>query len=224
VLKYLYRFVFLQIFKKKASIFNAMTKKELAITLSKLDVFSSVEIKSEQYPTDSEIAADILWFASLNDDIEGKIIADLGAGTGILGIGCLLMGAKKVFFVEKDKEAVKVLERNLKFVDKNNFKIINSDITYFNKKVDVVVQNPPFGTKDKHADVRFLEKATTLSNIVYSFHKSETKNFIDKKIEELKFKMTHYFEFDFPIKHSMKHHRKKIERIRVGCWRIKKHS
>ncbi|MAG38665.1 DNA methylase [Candidatus Woesearchaeota archaeon] len=200
-----------------------MAQKDLAIFLSKLELFQTPEIKSEQYPTDSEIAAEMLWFAYMNEDIEEQTIADLGAGTGILGIGCLLLGAKKVFFVEKDKKAINILNKNTQKFDKKTYEIINKDVLDFKKKVDLVVQNPPFGTKEKHVDKKFLEKATKITKKIYTFHKVETKRFIEKTFEQLKFKMTHYFEFDFPIKKTMKHHKKKVERIKVGCWRIVKH-
>ncbi|MFH1770804.1 MAG: METTL5 family protein [archaeon] len=199
-----------------------MTKKHLAVTLSKLKVFAAPNTNLEQYPTDSEIAADVLWFADLNGDIQGKIVADLGAGTGILGIGCLLLGARKVYFVEKDKEAIKVLKENLQSHGLKNHEIISEDIVNFHTKVDVVVQNPPFGTKEKHTDRFFLDKASTLANTIYSFHKTETKGFIDNYTRDLGFETTHYFEFDFPLKKTMEQHRKKIERIHVGCWRISK--
>lgn len=201
-----------------------MGQKDLAIFLSKLDVFPEPDFETEQYPTDSDIAAEILWFAYMNDDIENKVIADLGAGTGILGIGCLLLGAKKVIFVEKDKKAIEVLRKNLKTIDHNNYSIINKDIQDFDKKVDVVIQNPPFGTKEKHADLDFVKKATNTAKIIYSFHKAETKKFIDQTFTELKFSMTHYFEFDFPLKNTMEHHKKRLERIKVGCWRCKRNN
>ena len=86
-----------------------ITKSKLAITLSKLKVFDSAKVKLEQYPTDSEVAADVLWNAFMQGDIGNKIIADLGAGTGVLGIGALILGAKKVYFVEKDKDVIKLL-------------------------------------------------------------------------------------------------------------------
>jgi len=70
------------------------TKSSLAIELSNLNVFSKAKVKLEQYPTDSEIAADVLWNAYMKDELKGKTIADLGCGTGILGIGALLLGAK----------------------------------------------------------------------------------------------------------------------------------
>src|SRR3989338_8397937 len=83
-----------------------MSKSSLAIELSKLKVFESPKVRQEQYPTDSEIAASVLWNAYILGDLEGKVIADLGCGTGILGIGALLLGAKKVFFIEVDKKAL----------------------------------------------------------------------------------------------------------------------
>ena len=86
-----------------------VSKSSLAIELSKLKVFNQANVSLEQYPTDSEIAATILWQAKMNNDIEDKIIADLGAGTGILGIGALLLGADYVYFVEKDEKAIEIL-------------------------------------------------------------------------------------------------------------------
>ncbi len=199
-----------------------MAQKDLAIFLSKLTVFSEPDMKEEQYPTDCNVAAEILWFAYMNGDIENKTIADLGAGTGILGIGALMLGAKKVFFVEKDERAIAILKENIKPLKSLNFEIIKSDVNYFRKKTDVVLQNPPFGTKEKHADLEFLKKAALTGKVIYTFHKAETKRFIDRTLESLKFDMTHYFEFDFPLKRTMEYHKKKVEAIRVGCWRAKK--
>ena len=74
------------------------SKSSLAVLLSKLKGFETEKVseKLEQYQTDPEIAAEILWFAGFNNDISRKVIVDLGCGTGILGIGALVMGAKKV--------------------------------------------------------------------------------------------------------------------------------
>ena len=36
------------------------------------------------------------------------------------------------------------------------------------------------------------------------------------------FKITHFYEYDFPIKRSYEFHQKKIHRIKVGCWRMEK--
>ncbi len=205
------------------------SKSKLAVLLSKLGVFEAPKLKSEQYTTDSEIAADVLWQAYYLGDITNRIITDLGSGTGILGLGALLLGAKKVFFIENDKDSIKIAKENLAFIEKGTETklsekaiFLNQDINNFNDKVDAVIQNPPFGTKQKHADKIFLEKAFSLAKVIYSFHKLETERFVNKISEDYGFEITHLWKFDFPIKATYDFHKKKIQRIKVGCWRMKK--
>jgi len=183
------------------------SKSKLAVLLSKLGVFEAPKLKSEQYTTDSEIAADVLWQAYYLGDITNRIITDLGSGTGILGLGALLLGAKKVFFIENDKDSIKIAKENLAFIEKGTETklsekaiFLNQDINNFNDKVDAVIQNPPFGTKQKHADKIFLEKAFSLAKVIYSFHKLETERFVNKISEDYGFEITHLWKFDFPIK------------------------
>jgi len=71
------------------------SKSGLAVILSSLLSFKSPKIKLEQYETPSEIAADVLWNAHMNGDLVDKTVADLGSGTGVLGLGAVLLGAKK---------------------------------------------------------------------------------------------------------------------------------
>ncbi len=199
------------------------SKKQLAVTLSKLQVFEKPSFRLEQYPTDSEIAAEIIWVAYQNKDIESKTIADLGCGTGILGIGSMFFTPKKVYFVDLDEKQLKKLETNLKLFElEAEYELIWKDVKDFNTKVDVVIENPPFGVKNEHADKVFLEKAFSISNIIYSFHKIESKNFIEKISKENNFKITHFFKFDFPLKQTMSFHTKRIQRIEVGCWRLER--
>ena len=44
----------------------------------------------------------------------------------------------------------------------------------------LTLSNPPFGTKVRHMDIVFLEKALETSPVVYSFHKSESKAFLER--------------------------------------------
>ena len=200
-----------------------MTKTQLAVELSRLKTFQKPKMYLEQYPTDSEIAADMLWSAYMQGDIEGKVIADLGAGTGILGIGALILGAKKVFFVEKDKTAMVIAKENIENIGfSKEAEFVEADVKSFNEKVDVVIMNPPFGTKEKHADKEFLLQAFKIADVVYSFHKLETKEFIQKLAESNQVAITHFWTFKFPLRATMTHHKKKVEKIDVGCWRFKR--
>jgi len=202
------------------------TKKELGVYLSHLKVFENPKWKLEQYPTDSEIAADIIWHANIVGDFKDKIIADLGCGTGILGIGALIAGAKKVYFIDIDSSAINIAKENLKKVEEEyvvgEYEFINSNIEDLELSADIVLQNPPFGVKDDHADRRFLLKAFKTGKVIYSFHKLESKGFINALSEDEGFEVTNLFEFDFPLKQTMDYNKKKIQRIRVGCWRLQK--
>ena len=198
------------------------SKKQLAVTLSRLQNFERPSVKLEQYPTNSEIAAEIIWFAYQNGDISEKTIADLGCGTGILGIGCMFFSPEKVYFVDIDDKPLKKLEENLQLQEMKNYEIIESDVMKFNETVDTVFQNPPFGVKTEHADKLFLEQAFTFSKVVYSFHKLNTKNFVEAIAKDNNFKITHFWKFEFPLKRSQHYHKKNIQKIDVGCWRLEK--
>ena len=54
-----------------------ISKKALAIQLSRLELPSKKDIDLEQYETEGDVAAEILSWASMNGDLVGKTIADL---------------------------------------------------------------------------------------------------------------------------------------------------
>ena len=120
-----------------------MNKKQLAILLSKLKTFEKQDINLEQYPTECEIAAESLWFAYMQSDIKNKIIADLGCGNGIFGIGSLILGAKKVIFLDVDKKILDIAYKNLKFIEKKlnkkfNAIFINKHIVFYKTQIITV--------------------------------------------------------------------------------------
>ena len=206
---------------------EGVSKGRLGVILSKLRVFDKAKVRVEQYPTDSEIAAQMLWEAHLMGDIEGKVIVDLGCGTGILGIGALILGSKEVFFVDKDKEAVYIAKSNLEKVKSESSiagkaTFLVQDVKEFSGKADVVVQNPPFGVQRKGNDRVFLDKAMETAPVVYSFHKSESNKFIEAFSAERGYRISGCWNFDFPIKATQKFHTRRIYRFKVGCWRLEK--
>ncbi len=194
--------------------------KQLAIALSKLKVFTNPKITLEQYPTDSNTAADILWNAYLLKDIEHKTVADFGAGTGILSIGLAMLDAKKIFAVEKDMDAIAILKENM--TEDEPIEIVHGDVTSFSEQVDAVFMNPPFGTKQKKADKAFVETAMRCTNTIYYIGKVEAKPFIEAIAKENCYEITHVWEYDMPLKQTMAHHRSRLKRINVACWRLVK--
>jgi len=201
---------------------SKLSRSGLAIELSAIKGFSEPKVSAEQYMTDSEVAATVLWDGYMKGDIGGKVIADLGCGTGILGIGALLLGGK-VYFVESEGSAMKLCKENVKKVQSESLvEFFLMDVADFDKKVDTVIMNPPFGTKNGGADRVFLEKAFEIGKVVYSFHKSSTKNFVERFAKAAGFNVTQVIDFEYPLKASMEYHRKKIERINVSCFRFER--
>ena len=202
------------------------SQKNLEIELSKLKNFEQPSLELEQYATPSHIAAEWIWTMALKGDVAGKIILDAACGPGILGIGLLLLGAKKIYFVDKDETAMCICMDNYNKV-KEEYEIgeavfIINDISLFDGEVDIVVQNPPFGTKEEHADKRFLEKAFSVASIVYSMHKWSTQKFVDAIARDFKFVITDTWRFEFPIKAAFSFHQKPKVMIDVGLWRMEK--
>ena len=188
-----------------------------------LQSFNHPRRDREQYGTDSEIASTALWHAYMRKLIEGKVVADLGCGVGVLGIGCLLLGAKKVYFVEIDELCVAGTKKNLEYLKKTydlpgEYEVLYRDVGGFFENVDLVVQNPPFGTQQKHIDKEFLDKACSISKQVYSFHKTVTSGFVEAFARDKKFSVRERLDFAFPLKKTMKHHKKEVEKIAVSCF------
>ena len=84
--------------------------------------------------------------------LEHANILDLYAGTGSFGLECLSRQASSVCFVEKSKDAIEVLEKNInKLKVKNKIKIFSSDAfevikkkDIFNLKYNLIFCDPPF--------------------------------------------------------------------------------
>ena len=205
---------------------SSWTKKRLAVELSKLKGFENVDVKLEQYATPSEIAADWLWKAAFKHDITGKVSVDAACGPGILGCGALLLGAKKVYFVDKGAESVRLAQENVDKLRKEyeigESEFVCCDIAQFDKKIDTVLQNPPFGTKVRHQDKLFLEQAFTVGKTIYSMHKISTRSFVEAIALDYCFKITDLWEYDFGIKQSLPWHRRKKYVVKVGLWRMEK--
>jgi len=195
-----------------------MNKKQLSIELSKLKQITDFNVKLEQYQLDGNFAADFLWISYQNNDIKNKIIADLGCGNGILGIGALLLGAKFVYFLDSDKTSLDICLKNIKYFDFKNYKITNNDVGKFDSKTDIVVMNPPFGVQKRKADKIFLETAMRNSNKIYSIHKIESKNFIEKLSKENNFSVLNIIEKNLTINKTYRFHKYKKYTFRVGFW------
>jgi len=210
-----------------------MSKAQLGIVLSRLKGFIQPKVRTEQYLTNPEIAADMIYGAYMAGYIDGKIIADFGAGNGILGLGAALMGAGKTYLIESESKAIGIINKNMDLLkselgdlfDQNKVVIFEGDVEKFSEKVDLILQNPPFGTKKEHADKEFLAKAFELAGNVYTLHKTSTREFIIEFAFKNNFILKEAVDYRFRLKKSMGYHIKPSKIIEVTLFkftRIKK--
>lgn len=90
------------------------------------------------------------------------------------------------------------------------------------KVFDTVIMNPPFGTKHNAGmDMKFLMTAFNLArNVVYSLHKSSTRDFIQRKAIEVGAKAEVVATLRYNLNSSYKFHKKTSVDIEVDCWRF----
>jgi 16S rRNA (guanine(966)-N(2))-methyltransferase RsmD len=101
-------------------------------------------------PTSDRVKESI--FNILREQIEGKVVLDLFAGTGNLGIEALSRGAKKAFFVEKGRQALRLIQRNLtqcRLEEQSEIipKDANRAIGILNQRrvsFDLILMDPPY--------------------------------------------------------------------------------
>jgi putative methylase len=164
-----------------------MKLKQLERELSGLEGFEKPSSHREQYTTPPDLAARLLYHASLRGDIGGRRVCDLGSGTGILAIGAALLGASSVTGVEIDPDAIAVAERNAarKGV---SLSLIQGDLNDPGLAgrvgpMDTVVMNPPFGAQNPHADRAFINAAIMIAPVTYGIFNRGSLLFLKRFIE-----------------------------------------
>lgn len=198
----------------------ALTKRQLEIILENLSPHPKPRVLYEQYTIPGYLAAHMLHTADVNfGDIQGKVVADLGAGAGRLAIGAKLLGAKQSIGVDIDGMAISIANRNSQLAEVSCDWVVG-DFHGIRGGVDTVVMNPPFGTKIKHADIRFLDHATTIAKTTYSLHKSSTRRFIMRRMKEKGHRAEALYEARFEIPRLFRFHRKRKISVEVDLIRV----
>ncbi len=196
-----------------------MDQKHLELLLQRVRQHPSPEAQFEQYSTPSTIAADMLYLAlGLGDIVDCKVV-DLGCGTGVFSIGAKALGAREVVGVDIDSTAIEVAKANANELGVD-IRYENISVLRFEEECDTTIQNPPFGSQKKHADVPFVTKALSISPVVYSLHLSKTEDFITKEADLLGARITHTKEYKFPIPHTYPFHKKKEKEFDVTLFRL----
>lgn len=195
-------------------------KRELTIKLQQVVPHPKPKVALEQYTIPADLAADILFEACyVYDDIENKSVADLGTGTGRLALGASMLGAGYVIGIDLDPASLVVASRNAKLLGLHPNWVCGV-IEGLRGRVDTVLMNPPFGTKQRHADIRFLQAALALGTTVYSIHKSSTREYLFRWLQGHADKTERILSTRMEIPHQFSFHRKRIRQVEVDVFRI----
>ena len=120
-------------------------------------------------------------------------VLDLYAGTGSFGLECLSRQAKSVCFIERRKNAVEILEKNIKKLKlKNKVKIFFDDIfelikkqNIFESKFNLIFCDPPFKDTNIEKLIELIFNKNLLNkNGIIILHRNKTT----------KEKLPNYFE------------------------------
>ncbi|MCU0860151.1 MAG: METTL5 family protein [Thermoplasmata archaeon] len=198
-----------------------MKKRQLEITLQRLEQLGGRSAELEQYVTPADVAADMLWEAFGRGDIEGKAVADLGCGNGVFVIGAKLLGASKALGVDIDKGAVSVASRNAESLGLD-VEIVEGDVSSVKGRFDTVIQNPPFGAQRRHADRSFIKKALEIAPVAYSLHNDGSQEFVGTMVSALGGVSEPVKRYKFEIPYAFEFHRKAKESISVILLRFKR--
>lgn len=122
-------------------------------------------------------------FDKIGFDIRDKICLDLFAGTGAIGIEALSRNAKFCYFVDTEKEAIKIIKKNIEIIKAENFEILNQDFqkaifTFKNSKIkfDIVFLDPPYKTDFAERAIVLLKENDVLNdNALVVWEHDETK-------------------------------------------------
>ena len=121
----------------------------------------------------------------INIQLENSKVLDLYAGSGSFGLECISRDAELVYFFEKHSNAVKILNKNLKILNKElNYEIYNKDCLTFiasenfiEKNFDIIFLDPPFAENFFINDLKNIKKLKIINRnhlvVIHREKKSE---------------------------------------------------
>ena len=95
---------------------------------------------------------------SIVGPVDGAAVLDLFAGSGALGLEALSRGAASCVFVERDRDAARVIQANLEKLQLTRAVVANRDVAAAlrdeggrGRRYDLVLVDPPYDEWQRHA-------------------------------------------------------------------------
>lgn len=204
-----------------------MRPKHLAIELSKLTPHPQHRLELEQYATEGDLAAFLVLAVDQLDNLKQKHVVDIGAGNGVLGLGCGMLGASNITLIEGDELVSKIAQTNCKEV-MNRYQcraetktcMLGVDKAPWIDNVDIIIMNPPWGYQVNKADRPMLKYAFTLkATTIYVLHSSKASHLLPIANNN-GYQGEIVFESNFRLPPKYSHQSRKMSQTEVRCWRF----
>ena len=129
-------------------------------------------------------------FNILQNDINDCVFLDMFSGSGAIGLEAASRGAKKVILCEKDKNAIKILEKNIEKTHleneiifyKEDFKKVIEKLT---EKLDIVYLDPPYKTNLAYEAVKSLIENNLLKKESLIIIETDEEKIVEEQIKKL---------------------------------------
>ena len=103
------------------------------------------------------------FFNTIQFDVIDSILVEVFSGSGSIGLEALSRGAKKIIFMEKDRDAIKMLRANIAQTDPSSCEVIEGDsftnIVQVKKRLEslgesaFIYVDPPFSYREGMEDI-----------------------------------------------------------------------
>jgi putative methylase len=197
-----------------------MRRSELVRRLEAVPPFLRPRPDLEQVVTPAEAAADLLETAVRLAGLEGSSVADLGCGTGRLAIGAALLGAAPVVGVDVDPDPLP-LARGTAEAAGVTVEFVEADVRAWERPVDLVLMNPPFGAQRRHADRPFWEAARRIAGRwLFAFSLAESRTFIARWAVARDARIIETHPVAWTLGRTFPHHTHARAPISVDLWAI----
>jgi putative methylase len=198
-----------------------MRRSELIRRIERVRPPSSPQASLEQVVTPAEAAAELLFTALSEDDLAGRTVLDLGAGTGRLGLGAAWLGASSVVGVDLDPVSVEAARAAAQAgALPAEFEV--GDVGTWDRPAEVVVMNPPFGAQRRHADRPFWDAAFRLAGrSVYAFALSESRTFIARRAVAANARVVATRPVAWELPRTFPHHTRRQVALPVDLWALR---
>jgi 16S rRNA (guanine(966)-N(2))-methyltransferase RsmD len=118
----------------------------------------SLKLPSKETTRSSKMIVVESFFNTIQFDVIDSIVVEVFSGSGSIGLEALSRGAKKIIFMEKDRDAIKALRENIAQTDPRACEVLEGDsfstIASVKKRLEALGESafiyvdPPFSIRD----------------------------------------------------------------------------